>query len=229
MSERRYNDEEIAAIFRSAADDRHIVEEQLPRESGLTLSDLQTIGREVGIAPDAVARAAVTLEVQSRASQRTWLGLPIGVARSVELNRRMSDDEWERLVVQLRETFHARGTTRSEGSLRSWTNGNLHVLLEPTANGYRVRFGTYNGRARASISAGVTALGVTIATMVATAASGTLGHAVPGVAFLGLVGMGMIANGAMRLPGWARLRGRQMEALAAEVASTSSTSSAPDA
>lgn len=226
MSERRYTDDEIAAIVRSAADDRQVVEKQLPRESGLTLSDLQAIGREVGIMPDAVARAAVTLEVQGRASQRTWLGLPIGVARSVALSRRLTDDEWERLVVQLRETFNARGTTRSEGSLRSWTNGNLHVLLEPTANGYRLRFGTYNGGARASISAGVAAVGVTIATMVATLASGTLGHAVPGVAFLGVVGLGMIANGAMRLPGWARLRGRQMEALAAEVASTSNPPSA---
>jgi len=62
--------------------------------------------------------------------------------------------------------------------------------------------------------------------MVATLASGTLGHAAPGVALLGLVGLGMIANGAMRLPGWARLRGRQMEALAAEVASTSNPPSA---
>src|SRR4051794_22930180 len=110
MSERRYTDDEIAAIFRSAADDRQVVEKQLPRESGLTLSDLQAIGREVGIMPDAVARAAVTLEVQGRASQRTWLGLPIGVARSVALSRRLTDDEWERLVVQLRETFNARGT-----------------------------------------------------------------------------------------------------------------------
>jgi len=37
MSELRYTDEEIAAIFRSAADDRQIVGEQLPRESGQRL------------------------------------------------------------------------------------------------------------------------------------------------------------------------------------------------
>jgi hypothetical protein len=48
--------------------------------------------------------------------------------------------------------------------------------------------------------------------------SGALSHAVPGVAILGLAGLGFIANGAMRLPRWARLRGQQMEELAAEAA-----------
>jgi len=33
----------------------------------------------------------------------------------------------------------------------------------------------------------------------------------------------MIANGALRLPRWARLRGRQMDALAAEVANPASS------
>src|SRR2546430_5906981 len=37
---------------------------------------------------------------------RTFLGLRIGVARTVNLNRRLTDEEWERLVVQLREVFN---------------------------------------------------------------------------------------------------------------------------
>ncbi len=220
MSERRYNDEEVDAIFRVASDERSLVERQLPSQHGLTLADLQAIGRDVGIAPDAVARAAGALDVQAQPTRRTFLGLPIGVGRTVELNRKMSDEEWERLVVQLREVFHARGATRTDGALRQWTNGNLHVLLEPTANGHRLRFGTYNAAARASISMGLVAVSITLASAVATALSGTLIHAVPGVMFLGLAGLGMIANGAVRLPRWARLRGRQMEQLAVDVASS---------
>jgi hypothetical protein len=223
MSERRYNDEEVDAIFRIASDERSLVERQAPNEHGLTLGDLQAIARDVGIAPDAVARAAVAVDVQTQPSRRTYFGLPIGVGRTVELNRKMSDEEWERFVVQLREVFHARGSTRRDGTLRQWTNGNLHVLVEPTANGHRLRFGTYNGQARASISMGVVALGITAVTMIATAISGTLVHAVPGVAFLGIAGLGMIASGAARLPRWARLRGRQMEQLAADVASSPPT------
>jgi hypothetical protein len=218
MSERRYNDEEVDAIFRIASDER-TVERQLPSERGLTLSDLQAIGRDVGIAPEAVARAAGAVEVHSQPSRRTFFGLPIGVGRTVELNRKMSDEEWERFVVQLREVFHARGATRSDGALRQWTNGNLHVLLEPTAKGHRLRFGTYNGQARASITMGVVALSMTVATTIATALSGAIVHVVPGMLFLGVAGLGMIANGAVRLPRWARLRGKQMDELAANVAS----------
>jgi len=218
MSDRRYNDKEIAAIFRAAAEGPQTPRQQVSREDGLTLADLQAIGREVGISPEAVAQAAVSVDVRRRASLRTFLGLPIGLARTVDFNRRLTDDEWERLVVQLREVFNAHGTTRSDGSLRQWTNGNLRVLLEPTETGHRLRFGTMHGAAMASIRAGIASLGMAATVTIATAVSGTLNNALTGIAFMGVVGLGMIANGALRLPRWARIRGRQMEALAAQVA-----------
>jgi hypothetical protein len=219
MAERRYNDKEIAAIFRSAAEAPQSLPREVPHDEGLTLADLQAIGREVGIASDAVAQAAQALDVRLDAASRTFLGLPIGVARTVNLNRRLSDAEWERLVVQLREVFNARGTTRSEGSLRQWTNGNLQVLLEPTETGHRLRFGTMHGAARASIGAGFAVLAVAATIVVTSALGGSLGSSLPGVAFLALAGIGMIASGALRLPRWARLRQQQMEDLAKRVVS----------
>jgi hypothetical protein len=143
------------------------------------------------------------------------------VARTVNLNRRLTDHEWEQLVVQLRDVFNAQGATRSDGSFRQWTNGNLQVLLEPTGTGHRLRFRTVHGAARASIGAGLAALGVTATVALATAVSGHLGDAMSGIVFLFAAGVGMILNGAIRLPGWARLRGRQMDALAAQMASLS--------
>jgi hypothetical protein len=219
MADRRYNDKEIAAIFRAATEGPPAgPQPEVPRDEGLTLADLQAIGREVGIAPDAIVRAAQGLEVR-RGAARTLLGLPIGVARTVDLNRRLTDAEWERLVVQLREVFDARGTTRSDGSLRQWTNGNLQVLLEPTETGHRLRFRTTHGGARASLGVGFVALGSAAAVAVATAISGTIGDSLSGILFLAAVGTAMIASGALRLPGWARLRGRQMDAIAAQMTS----------
>src|SRR5215510_8351363 len=172
MPERRYTDTEIAAIFRAAADGPQPPAREVPRDEGLTLADLQTIGREVGIAPDAVAQAAHALDVRVGAQSRTFLGLPIGVARTVNLNRRLTDEEWERLVVQLREVFNARGVTRSDGSLRQWTNGNLQVLLEPTGSGHRLRFGTVNGGARASITTGLAMFAVAGVVAISDAVAG---------------------------------------------------------
>src|SRR6266446_5495976 len=219
MAERRYNDKEIAAIFRAAAEQEpQNPQREVARDEGLTLAELQAIGSEVGIPSDAVAQAARAVDVRLGAASRTFLGLPIGVARTVDLNRRLTDEEWERLVVQLREVFNARGRTRSDGSLRQWTNGNLQVLLEPTETGHRLRFGTVHGAARAAIGAGFAVLGVTAIVAVSSALGGYFTDTIPGMALLVFAGLGMITSGAVRLPRWARLRERQMEALAAKVA-----------
>ena len=217
-SGRRYDDKEMATIFRAAAEGPQPASSIVPRDEGLTLAELQAIGREVGLSPDAVARAALSLDVRAAAESRTMFGLPIGVARTVNLNRRLTDEEWERLVVRLREVFEARGSMRSEGSFRQWTNGNLQVLLEPTETGHRLRFRTVNGAAMASITGGFFALAVTAITALAAAPGGHLMKALPGLLFLFLTGAGMLASGVLRLPRWARLRQRQMESLAEQIA-----------
>src|SRR5438093_10213743 len=192
MAERGYNDKEIAAIFRAAAEEGpQSPQRGVARDEGLTLAELQAIGSEVGIPSDAVAQAARAVDVRLGASSRTFLGLPIGVARTVNLNRRLTDQEWEQLVVQLRDVFNARGTTRSDGSLRQWTNGNLQVLLEPTETGHRLRFRTLHGAARAAMGAGLAVFGVTATVAVATAISGHLGDAIPEIVLLLAAGMAM--------------------------------------
>lgn len=218
MTDRRYNDEEVAAIFLTAAEGPQTPPPHIPRDEGLTLADLQDIGREVGIPPEAVVRAAQSLDLRGQAVSQTFLGLPIGVERTVALNRWLTDEEWEHLVVELREVFNARGTVRSYGALRQWTNGNLHALLEPTATGHRLRLGTLKGSARASMAGGLATLGVAAAVTIASAVSGDLGNAVPGIVLLFVIGLGMFANGALRLPSWARLRGSQIEAIAERLA-----------
>jgi hypothetical protein len=228
MTERRYTEEEITTIFRAAAEGPSTPPHDLSRADGLTLADLQAIGREVGIAPDAVAHAAQTLEVRRSAVSRRLLGLPIGVERRVALNRRLTNEEWERLVVQLREVFKARGRTESHGSLRQWTNGNLFVLVEPTPTGDRLRLGSLHRGATTSLRIGIVSLGVTAILAIANLLfpgqvidAGTIAGTLAG-------GLVMLANGALRLPGWARLRGRQMEDLAAQLALPPGSTTLPE-
>ncbi len=212
MAERRYSEQEIAAIFRAAAEQPPEMEQETGSTDGLTLGQLQAIGREVGLTPEAIAHAALGVD-RAPIGTRTFLGLPLAVNHTVQLQRRLSDDEWERLVVQLREVFAARGRLRSEGSLREWSNGNLHVLLEPTELGHRIRFGTIHSGARAGIAAGLLLLGTAAITALVTALTGTLGDAATGIGAMTVIGAIMIANRAFRLPSWARTRAQQMAQL----------------
>lgn len=232
MSERKFNEAEVAAIFERATEaPQPGMPQPASSSDGMTLAQLQEIGRDVGIPAESIALAAQSVGRVQPSSSRTVLGLPLGVARTVNLDRRLSDEEWERLVVDLRETFNARGNVRSEGSLRQWTNGNLQALLEPTSTGHRVRLRTMKGDALGMIVGGVGMLGASAAMLTAAALRGALGDKgmLMAMGFLGLTGVGMFASSAIRLPGWAKTRRQQMEEVAARLAaSTSARNSGPD-
>lgn len=218
MTNRRYNDDEIAAIFQKAAEGPQSAPHHAAHEDGMTLAELQDIGREAGISPDAVAIAAQSLDIAPRAVEQRLFGAPISVERTIALDRRLTEAEWERLVVELREVFNARGSVRSDGSFRQWTNGNLQALLEPTATGHRLRLSTVKGNVRFSMAAGAAMLGVGVVMSLTAAVAGHLGVVAPQAIIMSLAGIGTVASGALQLPRWARLRARQMEAITARLA-----------
>jgi hypothetical protein len=219
MSERRFNEAEVAAILEKAAEAQHSGQRLLPSGEGMTLAELQAIGTEAGIDPRLVAHAARSIDLAGRPTSRRFLGLPIGVGRTVDLGRRISDEEWERLVVDLRETFDARGKIRDEGSFRQWTNGNLQALLEPTPTGHRLRLKTLKGDAVGWITGGLAMLGVAAVGFIGAAARGGFpdAGAISSMGFMAMMGTAMFGLGALRLPGWARTRRRQMEEIAARL------------
>ncbi len=218
MTDRRYTEEEVAAIFERAAEAQQTARRQLPPGEGMTLADLQAIGREVGIPAELVAQAARAMDHSGAPASRMLLGLPIGVGRTVDLGRPLSEEEWERLVVDLRETFDARGKVSAQGRFRQWTNGNLQVLVEPAATGDRIRMKTLNGNAQVFMNTGLATLGLAAVVMIMTLITGGDASALRGITFLSTIGAAMFGVGALRLPGWARLRRRQMEGVAARLA-----------
>lgn len=132
MTTRRYGDDEVQEIFRLATEGERR-DPSLPVDpGGLRLAELQRIGQEAGIEPERVAAAAAALAARGRPLpvQRAF-GLPIGIARVVDLPRAPTDREWEQLVAQCRTTFAVQGQATIEGGLRTWSHGNLHLSIEP--------------------------------------------------------------------------------------------------
>lgn len=161
MTERRYDEHEVTEIFGRASEAQLEVARQSPSGEGITLAELQAIGQQAGFTPAAVADAARSLDRHEPRFRRQFLGLTVGVGRTVELDHRISTEEWERLVVELRETFDARGNAKSDGGLRQWANGNLQVLVEPTERGDRLRLRTVHVSARMMMTMGAAVLGTT--------------------------------------------------------------------
>jgi hypothetical protein len=210
-SERRYSDEEVSEILDRATEASSSRTPAVGGSEGLTLHELKEIGREVGISEEVITRAAGALDRPrpSPAPDQRFMGQTIGVGRTVELPRPLTDQEWNRLVVDLRETFNAKGKLSQEGSFRQWSNSNLQALLEPSGSGERLRLRTLKGSARSFQGMGAAFL----------AGGAVLGA----VSFLGIAGqssdpvliatMGAAFFFASRftVPMWARKRAREFE------------------
>jgi hypothetical protein len=220
MSERQFSEEEVAEIFRQASESESLA--TLSSGKGMNLAAIQEIGREAGMSPEAIARAALSLDRTARpqAPTQTLLGLPVAVGQTIEVGRPLTEGDWERLVADLRVTFNARGVIRQDGPFRQWTNGNLQALIEPTPAGFRLRLKTMNANARGLVTVGLGGMAVAGATSLALGMAGTFGNpgSVAGVGLLAILGAGMATLGAMQLPSWARRRKGQMEEISARVA-----------
>jgi hypothetical protein len=213
MTERRYDDDEIAEIFEiAAAEAGGRGGDRDPGREGLTLSELQAIGSDVGIPPDRIAQAARSLEGRASVpAPRTLLGVPRSVHRIVPLERPLDDVEWERLVTELRATFGAVGKVSVHGSLRTWRNGNLQAHVEPDGEGWRLRMQTLKGDAASRVGLGATFAAVGPLLMVLSVVGGVeLGDLLIGLIFTA-VGLGQIAWVRLALPGWRDERAEQME------------------
>lgn len=226
MSPREYNSDEVAAIFERASETERGAAPQPTDGKGLTLAALQGIGKEVGISPESIALAAQSLDHVVQPASATFMGLPIAVGRTVDIDRPLTEADWEQLVADLRTTFNARGVMRHDGRFRQWTNGNLQALVEPTATGYRVRLESMKGDARAMMTAGAMVLGGASAALISVALAGSLHNPgiTTGIGFMTLMGLGMFSAGALRVSGWARRRRAQFEDVAARLMKATRTS-----
>lgn len=217
---RTYDDDEVREIFSLAAEtqERDTVPVTTETRSGLTLRELQEVGREVGLEPDRVARAAAAFDARSASlPRRTFLGAPTGVRRTVELPRELTDREWEALAGELRETFDARGRVISRGSAHEWTDGEVHAFLEPHGPGHRLRLDARTFPLTVGAGAGAFGIFAGLLSLVTSALdAATFGPVLEVLLplLLVLVGAGAVGTNVLRLRRWADDRERRMEHVA---------------
>jgi hypothetical protein len=229
MTERRYADDEVREIF-SLATRGDVRDPSLPAESGgLTLDDLQRIGREVGIEPSRVAQAAGALDAHGRqAPLRRSFGMPVGMSRVVDLPRAPTDREWERLISEFRTTFGAQGRSTISGGLREWSHGTLHISVEPTERGEQLRLSTLKDDGLALNGFGVVTGGMAVLSSSVVAASGNPAKALLVFGMFGGMSLAAFVTNVIRLPRWAREREKQLDAVADRAVRLLSAPTIPD-
>jgi hypothetical protein len=212
----RFNEDQAAAIFARAAEAEASGLQPASGAGGMTLAELQEIGREAGLSPEAVALAAASLRsAGTPAPAPTFLRVPIGVARTVALERPLSDEEWGGLVAELRSTFNADGRVHSDGSFREWRNSNLRVSAGPAPGGYQVDMRTSKGSARSLMTAGGIMAGISsallaVGTLTGSMAPGDIRDLTPVLT----IGAALFGAGVLQVPAWARRRRQQFERIA---------------
>lgn len=226
---RKYNESEIEAIFSSAARAQETARTSIGESEGLTLEELQRIGREAGITPEFIRRAAAALEMGTPdESTDRLVGLPIGVGRSAVVPGPLTDEAWDQLVADLRRTFRATGRTRVDGSLRQWRNGNLRASVEPVADGYRLDISTMNGNLRSGIVGGMVAVVLGLLLTVMHFLSGeTMSDTYRTLVVTAMAVIGLATIAGFRLPGWARERKLQMKDVLERAMERSTAASVP--
>ena len=214
--ERKYREDEVSEIFELASDE-HARLPTRAADEGLTLGELQEVGREVGLSPDRIAAAAAAVGTRLPALPRKqWYGNPVGVSRTVDLPRAATNREWQVILADLRQTFHAHGRVEPHGETHTWRNGNLHASLEPTESGTRLRMSTQKGGSKetAMMGAGVLAVGLVLlitSGLDAATFGATFETLIPALMAMG--GGGILAGNFVRLRNWAARRESQMEAI----------------
>jgi hypothetical protein len=215
-SQRRYSQDEIASIFRQAAKDQEIAKDQHSKSDGLTLSELKEIGMETGITPDLIEQAAeaVNKAVPTKAPARL-MGLPVSASHEIDLAGPLSDENWNRLVVDMREMFRAHGKLEQIGQFRSWRNGNLQISVEPTEAGHRIRMRTFKGNASAGLLGSLAGGAVVLLILLALVSTGDLdAGGTKMLMLMSMLGFGAFGINFFRLSQWSKERMGQMQALA---------------
>lgn len=221
MSERRYDDDEMREIFARATElnpgPRSTSSELDGPATGMSLSELQSIGAEAGIDPALVARAAGSLDQVAVTADPPvrMMGVPVSAARVVDLPARLTDEDWDHLVVRLRDHFNARGTVTHEGTLKSWTNGNLQVLMEPTRTGYRLRMRTVSESIRGRLMGGSMMLMFMVVLLATVGLGGELSFAKLAalVGIMGGTGTVFVGSALLEARRWRELREEQFESI----------------
>jgi hypothetical protein len=115
-----YSEKEIGAILKRAAE--LSMSEAGSNAGGLSLEELQQIGREAGIDPDLILKAASELQNYAPPRERNVIGGPIRYANDFVLEGEIDGATWEEMIAAIRNSFKDPGVVSTRENVFEWTS-----------------------------------------------------------------------------------------------------------
>ena len=211
--ERRYTEQEIASIFKQASEAQEAALQRTGGD-GLTLAEIEAIGREAGIKPEFIARAAASVDRKvSTPAPDTALGLPVSVGKTVDLAGDFSDEDWQQLVTDLHDVMEVTGRVSENGRMRIWEYDHMEVVVEPVAKGHRIRMRSRHELFSAGLYGGLMFFAMGLFFLLIVASKGDLMTYKSIVSMFSVVGAGAMGGSAFKLAGWRKEQEARMDTL----------------
>jgi hypothetical protein len=141
VSERRYDERELATILRNAAEIQS--NSEAPTDPvGLTLAEIQRVAGEVGIEPVHIESAAASLDRNPSGQSEPPRKAPAREIFERTCDGDLDDLAWEEVVGELRATLGSTGSASAMGTTREWAGKTdlAAAHLAATTRNSRTRF-----------------------------------------------------------------------------------------
>lgn len=223
MSSEEFTDEEVRTIMERAARQQQASEARgLKPGGGTSLESLEEIATEVGIDAGYVKAAARELTLKRDAAPAATV---LGVARRTDVVRvvpgTVSDEEWGRIVSEVRRMSAATGTVSEFGQVREWVSSHaapsagmpIQVRLEPVEGGTLISLG--QDTLQAGMMPGVmggSMMAAVVALMIVMGFNGATGPLVLVTAIFAAIAVAMAGGGLLLGHKYVERQSRKFEA-----------------
>ncbi len=127
-----YNEKEIGSILKRAAELSH--DDADTGSLGLSLEELKQLGKEAGINPDFILKAASEVGTRKlQTKEKNFFGGPVSYSSEMVLPREIDSRDWEEMLSKIRLSFKDPGIVTTRENIFEWTIQNMAAKAQVTA------------------------------------------------------------------------------------------------
>lgn len=115
-----YDSKEIRAILKIATENAS--EDEADTQMGLSIDELRQLASDSGIDPKLITKAADEIVANSSRNERNFFGGPFLYNNQILVEREITVDQWEEMLLSIRDFFQSKGNVTTRESVLEWSS-----------------------------------------------------------------------------------------------------------